>query len=103
MSSEDQLRRLHDQATRGAALSEAERAELEAWYARQDQGEHATLARIPAASPAADLHGQVNAAAAQARTVTERIEQLTSANETLREEIAALQRQLAQRPTVQAR
>lgn len=33
MISEDEAKRLHDGATRGMALSTAEQAALEAWYA----------------------------------------------------------------------
>jgi len=39
MPSEDVVKQLHDKATRGASLTGEEQAQLEAWYAEQDQAE----------------------------------------------------------------
>lgn len=45
MSTEELAKQLHDKATRGNMLSAAEQAQLEAWYAQQDQEEKAILER----------------------------------------------------------
>ena len=96
MSGDDVALQLHDRATRGGALSAEEQALLDAWYARQDQEEAAALARsLPPANVAA-LQAHVDAAVAQLLTVTQRIQTLTAENEAVRQEIAALQRRLAQ-------
>src|SRR5438874_10166787 len=44
MITDDRAKELHDRATRGMELSDAERAELDAWYTRQDTEESAALA-----------------------------------------------------------
>ncbi len=94
MSLDELAKQLHDKATRGLALSAEEQAQLEAWYAEQDQQEHAVLGPTGSSQRLATLHTQVEAALAQLLTVTHRIQELTIHNETLRREIAVLQRQL---------
>jgi hypothetical protein len=92
---------LHDRATRGVPLSDEEQAQLDQWYARQDQDEDAALTRTPAPPSVTALQAQVDAAVAQLLTVTQRIQTLAAENEAVRREIAVLQRQLAQRPATQ--
>jgi hypothetical protein len=75
-------------------LSAGEQAQLDAWYAEQDQRENAVLGPASASPRLAMLHTQVETALAQLLTVTQRIQALTAHNETLRREIAVLQRQL---------
>jgi hypothetical protein len=99
MSLDEFAQQLHDKATRGLALSAEEQAQLEAWYAAQDQQERAVLGPIGASQRLATLHTQVETALAQLLTVTQRIQELTVHNETLRREIAVLQRQLPLVPT----
>ena len=94
MSLDELAKQLHDKATRGLALSAEERAQLEAWYTEQDQREQAILGPTGSSQRLATLHAQVETALAQLLTVTERIQELTVHNETLRREIAVLQRQL---------
>ena len=94
MSLDELAKQLHDKATRGLALSAEEQAQLEAWYAEQDQQEHAVLGPTGSSQRLATLHTQVETALAQLLTVTQRIQELTVHNETLRREIAVLQRQL---------
>ena len=96
---DDEGRRLHERATRGETLAPAEQTDLQAWYARQDSEEAATLTRTASTTGPDTLREQVTAAARRLHVVSGRIELLTAENEGLRQEIAALQRQLT-RPTV---
>ena len=94
MSLDEFAKQLHDKATRGLALSAEEQAHLEAWYTEQDQQERAVLGPTGSSQRLATLHTQVETALAQLLTVTQRIQELTVYNETLRREIAVLERQL---------
>jgi hypothetical protein len=94
MSLDEFAKQLHDKATRGLALSAEEQAHLEAWYTEQDQQEHAILGPMGSSQRLVTLHTQVETALAQLLTVTQRIQELTVYNETLRREIAVLERQL---------
>jgi hypothetical protein len=94
MSLDDRLQQLHDKATRGMTLSAEEQAQLAAWYAEQDQRESTLLEPPGSSQHRAALHAQVESALAQLPTVTQRIQELTAHNETVRREIAILQRQL---------
>lgn len=93
---------LHDRATRGAGLSAAERAQLRQWYAEQDQAEAEMLARAPVRQTAR-LRAELDDAMAQLVAVSQHIQSQSTENESLRSEIAALERRLAQRTTVQPR
>jgi hypothetical protein len=94
MSLDELAKQLHDKATRGLALSAEEQTQLDAWYTEQDQQERAVLGPTGSSQRLATLHTQVETALAQLLTVTQRIQELTIHNETLRREIAVLQRQL---------
>ena len=94
MSLDELAKQLHDKATRGLALSVEEQAQLEAWYTEKDQQERAVLGPTGSSQRLATLHTQVETALAQLLTATQRIQELTVHNETLRHEIAVLQRQL---------
>jgi hypothetical protein len=94
MSREDRVRHLHDTVTRGGTLSAEEQAQLDAWYAEEDQREGVVLGPADASPRLTMLHSQVETALAQLLTVTQRIQTLTAQNDTLRREIAVLQRQL---------
>lgn len=94
MSLDELAKHLHDKATRGLALSAEKQAHLEAWYTEQDRQEHTVLGPIEPSQRLATPHTQVETALAQLLTVTQRIQALTLDNETLRREIAMLQRQL---------
>jgi hypothetical protein len=101
MSRDDLGQQLHDKATRGAALAPEEQKQLEEWYARQDQEENAVFATTLASQSIGALQAQVDAAVAQLLAVTQRIQTQTAENEKVRQEIAVLQRQLAQKPATQ--
>ena len=94
MSLEERVRHLHDTVTRGGSLSAEEQAQLDAWYAEEDQQEGVILGPAGASPRLTMLHTQVETALAQLLTVTQRIQTLTAQNDTLRREIAVLQRQL---------
>lgn len=87
---------LHDRATRGDALTEAEQASLAAWYERQDAEEGAALAsEVPVMEAALRLlRDEVEAAAARVLTMTQHIQAQIAENEALRQEIAALTQRL---------
>jgi len=93
---DDRMQQLHDKATRGEILSEAEQAQLNAWYAMQDAAESQFLAEAEPSQSLADLQADVQAAVAQLRAATLRIQDLSAQNEAIRQEVTALQRQLAQ-------
>ncbi len=80
MSSDDLSRQLHDKATRGAALSTEEQAQLDQWYARQDREEADTLTQTAPSESAAALQAQVDAAVAQLVTTTQQIQALAAEN-----------------------
>jgi peptidoglycan hydrolase CwlO-like protein len=96
-------KQLHDKSTRGETLSAEEQFQLEKWYASQDDAESHTLSLSTVSeNNVATIQAQVDAALAQLTTVTTRIQEIASENETLRQEIHVLRHQLAhQTPTVQ--
>ena len=94
MSLDERAKQLHDKVTRGLTLSAEEQVQLDAWYAEQDQREHPVLGAASSSQRLATLQTQVETALAQLLTATQRIQELTAHNETLRQEIAVLQHQL---------
>jgi len=98
-SPDDRARYLHDKATRGIALSAREQAQLEAWYADQDQAESTILHFTPSPQHLDTLHAQVATVVNQLISVTQRIHELTAQNAAVRHEIDTLQHQLAQAST----
>lgn len=97
----DYFEELHDKATRGIKLSTTERADLEAWYARQDLAEAQTLATQRDEENTANLQKGVGAALAQLRVMARRVQKTTAENQALRQEIADLRRQLAQQTALE--
>ncbi len=102
MISDDFAKQLHDRASRGELLSAEEQAQLEEWYALQDNAETKALGLVAAERALATLQAQIDAALAQLMTVTKRIQEIASENEALRREIATLRQQLAQLPSPQS-
>lgn len=97
MISNDTARKLHDRFSRGETLSAEERRQLQEWYASQDTAESKMLGLTIGEKTVASLQAQVDAALTQLMTVTKRIQEIASENETLRREIAVLHRQLMRR------
>jgi hypothetical protein len=87
--------RLHDRATRGNSLTPEERLSLEAWYARHDAEEMATLAAAPLSQDVTAMRERMKETLAQLVTVTQRIHALAVENERLYHEFAALREQVA--------
>jgi hypothetical protein len=98
MVSDELGRELHDRATRGIPLSAHEQSALQEWYAHYDQCETATLAQAAPRGDLVKLRQDVDAALAQLQGVTHRVQVLAGENETLKQEIVTLQRQLKRNP-----
>jgi len=96
------LQELHDRATQGLLLTDAEQAQLEAWYAQQDEAEKRLLNTGETPQAVEKLQAQIKAALVQMAAMTQRIQELMRQNEELRREIASLNHQLTQRLTVYA-
>ena len=96
MNNDKLLRQLHDKATRGEELSSTERQQLDSWYARQDENEHAELVSKSDGETTAKLQAEVDSAVGQLSAVTQQIQALTTANESVRREISELQQRLVQ-------
>lgn len=77
---------LHDRATRGAVLSDDERAALELWYARQDAEEAVALEAQPAGGSRAP-HMELEHALDELREVSEQVRELARQNEATRRAI----------------
>lgn len=97
MITDDIAKKLHDRFSRGETLSAEEQKQLHDWYASQDTAESKMLGLTTSEKTVVSLQAQVDAALAQLMTVTKRIQEVASENETLRHEIAVLRRQLMQR------
>lgn len=93
---------LHDQVTRGEVLSVEEQRELERWYAHEDDAEATSLHVTTSDDSNASLQRQVQGTLDQLRVVTWQIQELSTANDVLRREIAELQRRLATHATTRA-
>jgi hypothetical protein len=101
MSTDTAGQKLHDRATRGETLSAEERAQLDAWYARLDDEEGAVFARAAPPASIITLQAQIATALAQLGTITQYVQALTAENAAVRQEVAALQKLLAQKSTPQ--
>lgn len=101
MIPEELGQQLHDKATRGAALTAQEQAQLDEWYHQQDGSESQGLNRSYGESAVAALRSQVAEALAQMQAVAADIQNLAGANEALRREVTALRERVAQRPAPQ--
>lgn len=103
MSKNEEFLILHDRATRGLTLTDAERRLLEGWYATEDIKERAELDyTVLTTERQSKLEPQVRSAIARLPEISQRIEKLIEENEILRSEIAQLQKQLADREDSQA-
>ena len=101
MINEESGKTFHDRATRGESLTDQEQAKLQQWYTQLDHQENAALGRMQPSPTVADLEAQVAAAVGQLQCVTQRIQKLSTDNVEVRQEIADLQRQLAQKSATQ--
>ena len=95
MSGDDAARALHDRATRGEVLSSEEQAQLEQWYAAQDNAEQGILNSPAASAATSDLQLQVTGVLERCITLAQRIQELSHHNDDLRRDIAQLRQQVA--------
>lgn len=104
MNSETALEHLHDQATRGGTLTEAERARLEAGYAQKDQGEAALLGAFASDNSLGidSLRDDLTLAVTRLRERSQQLEAQAIENDVLRREVDALSKQLLQTRSRQA-
>jgi hypothetical protein len=85
---------LHDKATMGEALTDEEKAQLEAWYVQQDNTESYPAKATDNVVGA--LRSQIESALTQLMKLTQRIQRVASENETLRQENQSIKLQLTQ-------
>lgn len=95
MNEIDQGPILHDRESRGIPLSDAERNELDSWYAENDREEHQLLTSNATADVSANIQFQLDAAVAELPTLAKQVQVLIRHNDLLRRENAALQQLLA--------
>jgi predicted nucleic acid-binding Zn-ribbon protein len=96
MGADERMLQLHDKATRGLALTDEEQSQLDAWYAAQDAAESELLSPVVTPPSLAALQNEIDAAVAQLNVAARQIQELSSANAVVRQEIAVLQQRLAQ-------
>ena len=101
MVTEETGKHLHDQATRGVALSAEEHARLADWYAQLDEEDSRQAAGAGPSSTLVEVQTQIDQALAQLGITVQRIQTLAAENDRLRSEVVVLQRKLAQKRTVQ--
>jgi hypothetical protein len=94
MVPEDQIKQLHDKSTHDQPLSSEEHSLLEEWYAFQDHVEHVALDLTMNKSNWATLHAQIENLLNQLTIVTKRIQEISTENGSLKQEITRLYRQL---------
>jgi hypothetical protein len=88
-------RELHDRATRGLPLTEAEEASLKSWYESQDLEELSVLESTEEPAESSQFRGQLESAIEELPALSQRIQELLRQNEVLRRENAALRQKLA--------
>ena len=98
MISDEMGRQLHNRSTLGEQLTNLEKEQLDAWYAKLDAIESKLLGdNADSQITSAKLPTQIEASLNQLKFVTQRIQQISSENDDLRQEIGVLRQQLAVR------
>lgn len=98
MTSDEMGRQLHNRSTLGEPLTDKEKEQLDTWYAKLDTIESKLLAdNADSQITSAKLPTQIEACLNQLTFVTQRIQQISSENDDLRQEISVLRQQLAVR------
>ena len=85
---------LHDRWTRGQLLTAEEQTQLELWYQQQDAQEAKQLNLVSTVVEISDLQAQIEMTLKQLATVIQRIQQITTENQGLRQEVSILRQQL---------
>lgn len=84
---------LHDKASKGEALTEQEKAQLELWYSQLDSGE---VFSKKAEEQSPDLlKGQIETALVQLLKTTQRLQKIAAENEVIKRENQAIKLKLA--------
>ena len=86
---------LHDRATRGEQLNTDELAQLDTWYAVQDQAELKELSSGENIVDMAALREEIDAALLRLETLTGQVRRVAGENEQLRSEISVLRQQVS--------
>ncbi len=95
MISDEMGRQLHNRSTLGEQLTNIEKEQLDAWYAKLDAIESKLLGdHADSQIDLSTLPTQIEASLNQLTFVTQRIQQISSENNTLRQEISVLRQQL---------
>ncbi|MGN6361360.1 MAG: hypothetical protein ACTHNK_13335 [Thermomicrobiales bacterium] len=97
MKESDDGAQLHDKATRGEPLAAVEQERLDAWYAEQDAAEAALLQQPASSQVADDLRAEIASALVRLQEAARHVQDLSTANAALRDELTVLQKRLAQR------
>jgi hypothetical protein len=85
---------LHSRSSRGEALSDLEKEQLEAWYADKDAQEARSLKMPGSDVDCVALQAKIDASLEKISTVSQEIRQVSSENAILRQEIFELQQVL---------
>ena len=101
MISNDLGKDLHDRLTRGEQLSDDEQGQLDSWYEYQDNLEDNILGTGAEKKTITKLQSQIEVALTQLIAITNRIQEVATENETLRQEISSLRHQLVDSSTLQ--
>jgi len=101
MISDDLGKALHDRLTRGEQLSDEEQGQLESWYEYHDKLESNILGTTAEKKTIVKLQSQIEAALTQLIAITNRLQEVASENEMLRQEINNLRHQLVDSSTLQ--
>jgi len=96
MTADELGKQLHDRATRGETLTDAEQVQLERWYAFQDQAESQALGLTDESQTLETLRIQIETALTQLTIATRRIQEISAENEVIRRDITTLRKQLAE-------
>jgi hypothetical protein len=91
------FQKLHHRATRGEVLTTEEQHALENWYIEQDQTEQKLLDVTPSALSLTELQTQTDAALKRLELTAQHIQETRALNDSIRQDIALLEKQLAQR------
>ena len=93
---------LHQKAALGGALTAQDKAQLHQWRQEQDDLETQSLSASHRETTPDTFQGQVDQALAALSAATRSLQEIATANDTLRAENSALRERLARRPEPEA-